>query len=201
MVDVDGATREALRQVDLDPDDERPVSAYSKGMRQRVKVAAALVHHPEMLILDEPLTGLDPLQRRRLIALFHALGAEGRTVIVSSHVLEEVARLGSRVLVIAEGRLAATGDFHELRALMDDRPLRIQVRSDRPRALAVALLDGGHVSGVELGDGSVVLETADVDSFGRAVAGLARDVGARLSEVTPLDDDLDSVFRYLLERR
>jgi ABC-2 type transport system ATP-binding protein len=199
--DVDGAARHALGKVDLDPDDDRPVSAYSKGMRQRVKVAAALVHEPEMLILDEPLAGLDPLQRRRLIALFHALGDQGRTVIVSSHVLEEVARLGSRVLVIAEGRLAATGDFHELRALMDDRPLRIQIRSDRPRPLAVALLDGGYVSGVEIGDGTVVLETSDVDSFGRAVAGLARDVGARLNEVTPLDDDLDSVFRYLLERR
>jgi ABC-2 type transport system ATP-binding protein len=199
--DVDGAARRALGLVDLDPDDPRPVSAYSKGMRQRVKVAAALVHEPDMLILDEPLTGVDPLQRRRLIALFQSLGVAGRTVIVSSHVLDEVARLGSRVLVIAEGRLAATGDFHELRTLMDDRPLRIEVRSDRPRALAVALLDGGLVSGVEVGDGSVILETSDIDAFGRAVAGLARAVGARLDEVTPLDDDLDSVFRYLLERR
>ena len=104
------------------PDDRKPLKAYSKGMRQRVKVAAALVNDPEVLILDEPLTGLDPVQRRRMIALFHRLGDDGRCVLVSSHVLDEVARLGSRVLVIAQGRLVASGDYRDLRELMDDRP-------------------------------------------------------------------------------
>ena len=117
-------------------------------MRQRVKVAQAIVHDPAVLILDEPLTGLDPRQRADLVALFRRLGGEGRCVIVSSHVLDEVERLGSQVLVMSQGRLAATGGFRELRALMDDRPMRIRVRTDRPRELAAALLDAGTAVGV-----------------------------------------------------
>ena len=119
--------------VELDPDDPRYLPTYSKGMRQRVKVAQALVHDPSVIVLDEPLTGLDPRQRLHLIDLFHRLGDEGRCVIVSSHVLDEVERFGSGVLVIAQGRLAAEGDFHAIRDLMDDRPHRIRLRTDRPQ--------------------------------------------------------------------
>ena len=129
----DAAAAGALERTGLDPSDTRRLPTYSKGMRQRVKVAQAIVHDPTVLVLDEPLTGLDPRQRADMIALFQGLGAEGRLVIVSSHVLGEVERLGSRILVMSQGRLAAAGDFRELRALMDDRPMRVRVRSDRPR--------------------------------------------------------------------
>jgi ABC-2 type transport system ATP-binding protein len=170
-------------------------------MRQRVKVAAALVHDPDVVILDEPLTGLDPVQRRRMIALFHRLGDEGRCVLVSSHVLDEVARLGSRVLVIAEGRLAATGDFHALRELMDDRPHKVRIGTDDPRSLALGLLEAGVAVGVTLADGAVLVDTDDADALGRAIAPVARERRTRLREIAPLDDDLESVFRYLVERR
>ena len=151
VAEPEPAARRALGVVDLDPDDSKRVSGFSKGMRQRVKLAAALVHDPEVLILDEPLTGLDPVQRRRMIELFHGLGDEGRCVLVSSHVLEEVARLGSRILLIAQGRLAATGDYRELRELMDDRPHRIRIAVDRPRQFAAALVESGTAVGVSVG--------------------------------------------------
>ncbi len=195
------AARQVLGLVDLDADDPKPVGAYSKGMRQRVKLAAALVNEPELLILDEPLTGLDPVQRNRMIRLFHDLGDAGRCVLVSSHVLDEVARLGSRVLVIAQGRLAATGDYRDLRNLMDDRPHRIRVATDSPRRLAAALVDIGVVDGVSIAADSLIIDTSDVDAFGRKIATIARECGVRLREVEPTDDDLESVFRYLVERR
>jgi ABC-2 type transport system ATP-binding protein len=134
------AKRSAVDLADVGP---KPVGQFSKGMRQRVKVAAALVNDPEVLILDEPLTGLDPVQRRHMIELFHRLGDEGRCVLVSSHVLDEVAKLGSRVLVIAQGRLVASGDYRDLRELMDDRAHRIRVGASDPRRLATALVERG----------------------------------------------------------
>ena len=170
-------------------------------MRQRTKLAAALVHDPEVLILDEPLNGLDPVQRRRMIELLEHLGAQGRCVLVSSHVLEEVARLGSRILVIAQGRLVASGDYRELRELMDDRPHRISIEADRPRDLAAALVASGTVVGVRIDGDAVVADTLQADRLGREVAPLAKDLGARLRQVIPLDEDLESVFRYLVERR
>ena len=193
------AARRAINTVELNPDDSRRLSTYSKGMRQRIKLAQAIVHDPSVIALDEPLTGLDPRQRREMIDLFHRLGAEGKCVIVSSHVLDEVERFGSRVLVIAQGRLAAEGDFREIRNLMDDRPLRISIRTDQPRALAIALLDQGVISGCRLeGTDGVIVDTADAAAFRRAVAPAARDRNASLHELRPLDDDLESVFRYLV---
>ncbi len=191
----------ALEQVDLADVGSKPVGQFSKGMRQRVKVAAALVHDPRVLILDEPLTGLDPVQRRRMIALFHRLGDEGRCVLVSSHVLDEVARLGSNVLVVAQGRLVARGDYRDLRELMDDRPHRIRIGANEPRRLATALVDRGLVTALSLVDGEVVVDTLNIDALGREVAGIAVELGVRLTEITPLDDDLESVFRYLVEGR
>src|SRR4051794_1874585 len=196
------ASARAIELVELDPGDTRPVQAYSKGMRQRVKVAHAVVHEPDVVVLDEPLEGLDPRQRLRMIDLFRQLGDAGRTVLVSSHVLDEVERFGSRVLVMALGRLVAEGDFHAIRELMDERPHRLRVRTDRPRELASGLLTGEAVVGawVEAAD-SIVVDTLEVARFRRAVAVVARDINARLMEVNPLDDDLDSVFRYLVGRR
>lgn len=201
LPDPAAAAAHALETVDLDPADTRHLPAYSKGLRQRVKVAQAIVHDPLVLVLDEPLTGLDPRQRMDMIALFRRLGSEGRCVIVSSHVLDEVERLGSRILVMSQGRLAAAGDFRDLRALMDDRPLRVRVRTDRPRELAGALLEAGTAVGVRL-DGEDVLEldTSDARALTRALAPVARDRGARLFEVRPLDADLEGVFRYVVQR-
>jgi ABC-2 type transport system ATP-binding protein len=195
------AAAEALAKVELDDVGSKPVGQFSKGMRQRVKVAAALVNDPEVLILDEPLTGLDPVQRRHMISLFHALGDDGRCVLVSSHVLDEVAKLGSRVLVIAQGRLIASGDYRDLRELMDDRAHRIRIGASDPRRLATALVERGLVSGLSIDQHNVMVDTLDVDSLGRQLAGLSVELGVRLTEVSPLDDDLESVFRYLVEGR
>jgi len=201
VAEADTASRRVLDLVELDADDSKVVGAFSKGMRQRVKLAAALVHEPDLLILDEPLTGLDPVQRNRMIRLFHQLGDDGKCLLVSSHVLDEVARLGSRVLVIAQGRLAATGDYRDLRNLMDDRPHRIRVAADGARVLAAALVERDLVNGVSISDDSLTVDTNDVDRFGRHIAVVARQCGVRLREVEPTDDDLESVFRYLVERR
>jgi ABC-2 type transport system ATP-binding protein len=137
-----------------------------------------------------------------MITLFRGLADAGRTVLISSHVLDEVERFGSRVLVIAQGRLAAEGDFHAIRDLMDDRPHRLRIGTDAPRSLAAGLLSAGAVTGAWVqGAESLVVDTVDVASFRRSVAVVARDGGARLTEVVPLDDDLESVFRYLVGRR
>jgi ABC-2 type transport system ATP-binding protein len=199
--DPDDAAVGALEVVELSDVGSKPLGQFSKGMRQRVKIASALVNDPEVLILDEPLTGLDPVQRKNMIALFHSLGDDGRCVLVSSHVLDEVARLGSRVLVIAQGRLIASGDYRDLRDLMDDRPHRIRVGASDPRKLGSALVDHGLISGLSLDDDHVLVDTLDVDAFGRQLAVLAVEIGVRLTEVSPLDDDLESVFRYLVEGR
>jgi len=201
VTNPEAAAARALGLVDLADVGTKPVGQFSKGMRQRVKVAAALVNDPEVLILDEPLTGLDPVQRRHMITLFHQLGDEGRCVLVSSHVLDEVAKIGSRILVIAQGRLVASGDYRDLRELMDDRAHRIRVGASDPRRLASALVQRGLVSGLSIDDRYVMVDTLDVDAFGRQVAALGVELGVRLTEVSPLDDDLESVFKYLVEGR
>ena len=201
VANPESAAAGALAMVEFDDVGPKPVGQFSKGMRQRVKVAAALVNDPEVLILDEPLTGLDPVQRRNMIALFHRLGDEGRCVLVSSHVLDEVAKLGSRVLVIAQGRLVASGDYRDLRELMDDRAHRIRIGASNPRRLATALVERGLVSGVSIDTTNVLVDTLDVDALGRQLAGLSVELDVRLTEVSPLDDDLESVFRYLVEGR
>ena len=197
----DDVARWALEQVDLADVGDKPVGQFSKGMRQRVKVASALVNDPEVLILDEPLTGLDPVQRRRLIALFHRLGDDGRCVLVSSHVLDEVSRLGSRVLVIAQGRLVASGDYRDLRELMDDRPHRIRLGTTDPRRLATVLVERGLVGGLTIEADSITVDTTNADAIGRQLAPIAVELGVRLTEINPLDDDLESVFRYLVDGR
>jgi ABC-2 type transport system ATP-binding protein len=196
----DAALR-ALDIVQLDPDDGRPSATYSKGMRQRLKVAQAIVHDPSVIILDEPLTGLDPRQRLAMIDLFEHLGEAGRCVVVSSHVLDEVERFGSRVLVMVESRLAAEGDYRAIRDLMDDRPHRVRIRTDEARRLATGLLASGAVMAVELtGDDGVIVETTDVHRLRHGVAEVAVAADATLTEIMPMDDDLESVFRYLVAR-
>lgn len=195
------AARRALDIVEMDPEDTRPVGSYSKGMKQRVKVAQAIAHEPRLLLMDEPLTGLDPRQRLAMIELIRELGERGTSVIVSSHVLDEVERLGSRVLVIAQGRLAAQGDFHQIRELMDDRPHRIRVRCSNARLLGAALLAHVGISGLTVtDDAELIVHTDEVDLFRSSIASAATQNAIRLHEVQPLDDDLESVFKYLVGR-
>jgi len=199
LEDPRAAAIASLEAVEIDPGDKRSVETYSKGMKQRVKIAQALVNGPAIVVADEPLNGLDPRQRRSLIETFAKLGEQGRCVVISSHVLDEVERFGSRVLVMAHGRLAAEGDFHAIRALMDDRPHLLRLRCDRPREMAARLLAGGTVSGATLvGEDRIEIQTLDLPAFTRAVAPAAKAIDALVSEVRPLDDDLESVFRYLV---
>jgi ABC-2 type transport system ATP-binding protein len=177
---------------------DRKVGGFSKGMRQRAKVAAALVTAPRILVLDEPLNGADPVQRVALIGLFQALGAQGRTVIVSSHVLNEVERLASRQIVVIRGRLAAAGDHHAIRDALADRPRSVSVRTPAARALAARLVDHEVVRGVTVDGTTVVVSSQNAGELAEVLPAAARDVGARLLEVRPLDDSLESVFRELL---
>ena len=195
------ATKHALTLVDLATVAEKNVGSFSKGMRQRAKLAAALVNDPEILILDEPLSGLDPVQRNRMIELFHTLGSQGKCVLISSHILDEVARIGSEVLVIAQGRLAASGDYRSLRTLMEDQPHVIQITTNGARELGAALLQKEIIEGVTIEDGTLKITTSKIDAFGRSIAPIARELDVSLIEVSPMDDDLESVFRYLIERR
>ena len=177
---------------------DRRVGGFSKGMRQRARVAAALAGGPRVLVLDEPLNGADPVQRVALIDLFNRLGQEGRTVIVSSHVLHEVERLARRQIVLVRGRLAAAGDHRAIRNAMADRPRRVLVRSDGSRELAAALVGLEVVDGVGVdGEGVLISSTRALD-LARALPGVARRTGVRLLEVRPLDDSLESTFRELL---
>jgi len=195
-----GAPDDALRSVAMLDVADRRIDGFSKGMRQRTKVASALVCDPHVLVLDEPLNGADPVQRVHLIELFTRLGAQGRTVIVSSHVLNEVERLASRVIVLVHGRLAAAGGHHAIRDAMDDRPRHVLVRSDDGRRLASALIALDSVGGVTFDavrDG-VVIQTVRARDLATALPRLARDESVRLLEVRPLDDSLESLFRELV---
>ncbi|HXJ66145.1 MAG TPA: ABC transporter ATP-binding protein [Actinomycetota bacterium] len=189
----------ALAAVDLVDVADRKLGGFSKGMRQRARVAAALVGDPTILVLDEPLNGADPVQRVALIELFQRLADEGRTVIVSSHVLHEVERLARRQIVLVRGRLAAAGDHHAIRSAIADRPRQVLVRASDPRRLAAALVGIEAVSGVGIDDGEVVVSSLRALDLARALPGVARRAGVRLLEVRPLDDSLESAFRELVK--
>jgi ABC-2 type transport system ATP-binding protein len=188
----------ALASVALTDVADRRLSGFSKGMRQRAKVAAALVGGPQVLILDEPLNGADPVQRVALIDLFRRLAAEGRTVIVSSHVLHEVERLAERVIVLAHGRIAAAGGHRAIRDSISDRPRRVLVRAPETRRLASALVSLDTVAGVSLAGEELTVSTTSAREFARVIAVLARDLDVHLVEVRPLDDSLESLFRELV---
>ena len=208
LAEPEAAAVEALGRVGLDPVDPRPLRQRSGGERQRAKLAQAIVHRPPLLVLDEPVEGLDPRQRLTVLDLVAELGAEGHTVLVSSHVLGELERISDRVLVMAQGRLRATGTARALRELLADRPLKVRLGTDRPRELAAELVALPGVVGVRLDEPAaaasplaVVVDTVEPAVLRREVAGRAVAAGAVLSELRPLDDDLDSVFRYLVESR
>jgi len=195
-----GAPDAALSTVGLLDVADRRVDGFSKGMRQRTKVAAALVSDPRVLVLDEPLNGADPVQRVALINLFRRLGADGRTVIVSSHVLNEVERLADRVVVLVHGRLAAAGGHRAIRDAMDDRPRHVLVRADEGRRLAASLVGLDAVRGVSFDPArdTVEIQTTRAGDLAVALPRLAREAAVRLLEVRPLDDSLESLFRELV---
>jgi ABC-2 type transport system ATP-binding protein len=188
----------ALDTVDMQAASDRSMDGFSKGMRQRSKVAAALVKNPVVLVLDEPLNGADPIQRLRLIELFQRLGDEGRTVIVSSHVLHEVEAMAERVIVLVRGRLAAAGGHRAIRDAMDGVPRQVLVRSEGGRDLAAALVGHDAVVGVQVDGDDLIVSTTRAKDVAVLLPRAARDLGVHLVEVRPLDDSLESLFRELV---
>jgi ABC-2 type transport system ATP-binding protein len=200
LADPVAAVDRALERVELTTDADRRVGTYSKGMRQRIKLAGALVHDPPVLVLDEPFNGMDPRQRLHMFELLRAMADEGRTVLLSSHILEEVERLADSVLVVYAGRLAASGDFRSIRKLMTDRPHGFSVRSSDDRRLGSLLLSEPCVFGVELRGDGLFVRTSDYGVFTRRLPAVAHAAGVRLVELRPTDDSLESVFAYLVGR-
>ncbi len=194
------AARRAIRAVDMEASQGRRIGGYSKGMKQRMKVAAAIVHDPQVLLLDEPFNGTDPAQRLQMMGLLRRMADEGRTIVFSSHILDEVERLAENVLVIVAGRLVASGDFRAIRRLMTDRPHTFTVHSSDNRRLAVALVADQSVFGVELDDEHLTVRTAQFSDFTRAAPRIAKAEGITLHELLPTDESLESVFSYLVKR-
>lgn len=193
--------KSTLEIVELTDAADRALGGYSKGMRQRAKVAAALVPEPEVLLLDEPLNGADPVQRAQLIRLFKELGAAGRTVIVSSHVLREVERMADKVVAMVDGRMAAVGSVATIRAAMTDKPRQVFVNSTDPRGLAAELIGTSNVLGVQVNGEQLMIETSDAGEIAMQLPAIAVKNGITLSRVEPADESLESVFRYLVEGR
>jgi ABC-2 type transport system ATP-binding protein len=199
LPDPEAAARRAISIVEMADAQDRRISTYSKGMRQRIKVAAALVHEPLVLLLDEPFNGMDPRQRLHMMDLLHRLGEQGRTILFSSHILEEVERLAGTIQVIVAGRLAASGDFRAIRRLMTSRPHVFMVRTSDDRRLGASLLARPAVTGVEMTAQGLQVRASDYGAFTRELVPLARQEGIRLTELLPADESLESVFAYLVE--
>jgi ABC-2 type transport system ATP-binding protein len=194
------AAHRALQAVDLLDAADKKIGAYSKGMRQRVKLAQAIVHEPELLILDEPLAGMDPLMRRRTIRLIKDWAKAGKSVLVSSHILHEIESMTSNILLINNGRILAEGNVHQIRDLIDEHPHMVFIRTDDPRALARRLLNTDDVISLRFEDRAVTVETAKPDAFYARLTALAAsgEAGA-IDEVTSPDDNLQAVFKYLVK--
>ncbi|OEU96049.1 ABC transporter ATP-binding protein [Streptomyces oceani] len=200
LPDPRAAAARALATVEMEHAADRRISTYSKGMRQRVKMASALVHDPSVLLLDEPFNGMDPRQRMHLMELLRRMGDEGRTVLFSSHILEEVEQLASHIEVIVAGRHAASGNFRKIRRLMTDRPHRYVVRSSDDRRLAAALIGDPSTAGIQVNqdDRELHIQAVDFPRFTELLPRVARDQGIRLHSVSPSDESLESVFSYLV---
>jgi ABC-2 type transport system ATP-binding protein len=199
--DLEAAVDRAIALVDLADAQNRQMDTYSRGMRQRIRLAGTLVHDPEVLILDEPLNGADPRQRVQFKRLLQQLAAQARTIVLSSHILEEVEELAETVLLIVNGKLAASGGFRAIRAALNQRPYHVRVICDSPRALAASVVRLGSVDAVNVDpDGAVVVLSRNVLDLQIELPRLAQSAGISLRKVEPLDDSLESVFGYLVER-
>jgi len=188
----------ALSRIELLDAAHKKIGGYSKGMRQRVKLAQALVHDPQVLVLDEPLAGMDPIGRRATIRMIRDLGASGCTIIVSSHILHEVEAMTKSILLVHHGRIVAEGDVHEIRELIDEHPHRIFFQTEEPRRLAEALMKWSDVQGVRLDGGGVVVETVRPDAFYSRVPSLVLEESLKIDSMIGADDNLQAVFDYLV---
>ena len=211
LADPESATRRAIETVQMADAQDRDIRTYSKGMKQRIKMATAVVHDPTVLLLDEPFNGMDPRQRLQLMDLLHTMGDEGRTILFSSHILEEVEQIAGRIEVMVAGRHAASGDFREIRRLMTQRPHHYTIRSSDNRALAAALIGDPSTDAVELvgengtastehPSGALLVQATDFASFVHALPAVAARLEIRLFLVHPADESLESVFSYLVAR-
>src|SRR5687767_15029252 len=197
---LEKAVDNAIALVDLADAQHRSMQTYSRGMRQRMRLAATIVHDPEILILDEPLNGADPRQRVHFQHLLEQLAREGRTIVLSSHILEEVEQLAETVLLIVNGKLAASGGFRAIRAALDERPYHVRVLCDAPRKLASAVVTLDSVEAVHVDpDGAIIILSRNVRDLQVELPKLAKSAAISLRRVEPLDDSLESVFGYLVE--
>ena len=191
----------AIDMVNLEDAQHRPLGTYSRGMRQRMRLAATMVHDPEVLILDEPLNGTDPRQRLEFQDLMRKMAAAGKTILISSHILEEVETLADTILLVVSGKLAAAGDFRAIREKLDERPFQVRIVASDPRALAAGLMRLPEVDAVTVDpDGSLIVLSGNVATLQRSVAMLAKKESVRLYRVVPLDESLESVFSYVVAR-
>jgi ABC-2 type transport system ATP-binding protein len=198
LANPEDAARRAISLVEMQEAKDRRISTFSKGMRQRTRVAAALVHEPDVLLLDEPFNGMDPRQRMHMMDLLDRMGQTGRTVLFSSHILEEVEQVSGTVQVIVAGRLAASGDFRSIRRLMTDRPHVFSIRSTDDRRLAVALMSEASVNGVDVDGAGLAVRAGNYGAFTRALPKIALREGVRVRQLLPSDESLESVFSYLV---
>lgn len=199
-----GAVEQALQQVELDTVASRRIDTFSKGMKQRIKVAAALVHAPRLVLLDEPFNGLDPRQRLHMMRLLQAQADAGTSIVLSSHILEEIAGVATQILVVLAGRLAASGDYRTLRRMMTDRPHTVRLHGSDDRALAAALLREPYVLAVDFtaagSNGGFTVRTSDALLLSQRIAPLAQQLSCTLYEVQVTDESLEHVFQYLVAR-
>ena len=196
-----GPVDRAIGLVGLEDVQGRKLATYSRGMRQRMRLAAALVHDPQVLVLDEPLNGTDPRQRLEFHDTMLRLAEEGRTILISSHILEEVETLAATILLMVSGKLAAAGDFRAIREKLDEQAYRVRVVTDSPRRMASALAGTDDVDSVSIGDdGDLTVLSRNVTVLQRSIPRLAQEHGIRLMRVEPLDDSLESIFSYVVDR-
>ena len=199
--DVSDAADRAVEMVGLQDAQNRPMGGYSRGMRQRMRLAAALVHNPDVIILDEPLNGTDPRQRIEFQDSMERLASEGKTILISSHILEEVETLAGRILLMLSGKLAASGDFRAIRARLDEYAYQVRVVVDRPNEMASAIIGMDSIDSVAFSDDrSLIVHSRDVAALQTSLPRLAQERGIRLTRVEPLDESLESLFEYMVER-
>lgn len=191
---------DAIRRVQLGDAASRKIAGYSKGMRQKIRLAQAIAHHPRVLILDEPLNGLDPIARAESLALFEELSRQGMHLIISSHILDEVDRISDRVVLITGGYIVAEGNIHDVRREVHDKPMQVLIRCDRPEWLASRMFSLNHCVEARLHtDGKgVFLRTGDIDEFYRLLNRIASDESITIDAVTPVDDDTQAIYQYLI---
>jgi len=191
---------ESIERVRLGDAAGRKIASYSKGMRQKVRLAQAIAHHPRVLVLDEPLNGLDPMARAESLALFEELGRQGMHLVISSHILDEVDRISDRVVLITGGYLIAEGNIHQVRQEVRDKPMQVLVRCDHPELLASKMFAVNHCVEARLhADGKgVFLRTGDVDQFYTLLNGIAVDGAVKIEAVAPADDDTNAIYHYLI---